>query len=58
MSIKRKIQTAVEFILNKKCENCKHNKGIFCGSPKGRKCASNIFPIGYESKEKGGERDG
>lgn len=58
MSIKRKLQIVVEFLTNRKCEECKHNKGFLCDSPKGKKCVSNIFPIGYERKEKGGECDG
>lgn len=55
MKIKRMIQKAVEILTNRKCENCKHCKLIFCKSPKGLECGKCIFPIGWEKKEKGGE---
>lgn len=55
MKVKRKIQKVVEFLTNKKCENCKHNKGFFCENPKVTKCVSSIFPIGWEKK--GGASD-
>lgn len=51
------IQKAVEILTNRKCENCKYNFGIFCKSPKDKKCISSIYPIGYEPKEKGGASD-
>lgn len=57
MSIKRKLQIVVEFLTNRKCEECKYNKGFLCDSPKGKECVSSIFPIGYERKEKGGEEN-
>lgn len=50
MKVKRKIQKVVEFLTNKKCENCKHCKGFFCTSPKGLECGKRIFPIGWEKK--------
>lgn len=55
MKIKRTIQKAVENFTNRKCVNCKHNKGFFCESPKATKCVSSIFPIGFEKK--GGASD-
>lgn len=55
MRIKRTIQKAVEILTNRKCENCKHNKGFFCESPKGLECVKSIFPIGWEKK--GGASD-
>lgn len=59
MKIKTILQVVVEFLTNKKCKNCKYNKGIFngCMSPKNQKCVSSIFPVGYEPKEKGGGSD-
>ena len=57
MKIKRIIQKVVEFLTNRKCENCKHNKGITCCSPKGWECGKSIFPIGFEKKEKGDASD-
>ena len=56
MSIFRKIQKVVEFLTNKKCENCKYKYGFFCRSLKAEKCNSSIFPIGWEKKEKGDEK--
>lgn len=52
MNIKIKLKTAFEFLANRRCENCKHNRGFICDSPKGEKCVSSIFPVGYEKKEK------
>lgn len=52
MKIKRKLQSLVEFLTNRKCENCKYNSLIFCKSPKTEKCNSSIFPIGFEKKER------
>lgn len=53
MRVKRTIQKAVEFLTNRKCENCKHCTGIFCTSPKSKECGKSVFPIGWEKKEKG-----
>lgn len=55
MSVKRKVQKIVETLTNRKCENCKYGKGLFCKNPKGLDCGKSIFPIGWEKKEKGGE---
>lgn len=57
MSLKRKVQIIVETLTGRKCENCKYNSGIFCKSPKDKKCISSIYPIGYEPKEKGGVQE-
>lgn len=57
MSIFRKIQKAVEILTNRRCENCKYKYGFFCRSPKGKKCNSSIYPIGYEPIEKGGAEE-
>lgn len=54
MTMKGKIEKIVETLTNKKCENCRYNKGIVCESPKRKLCVSSIFPKGYEPKEKGG----
>ena len=54
MTIKGRFEKIVETLTNKKCENCKYNKGIVCESPKRDLCVSSIFPKGYEPKEKGG----
>lgn len=55
MKIKIMIQKAVENLTNRKCENCKHNKGFFCTSPKGLECGKSIFPIGWEKKGGAGD---
>lgn len=55
MTLKGRIETIIEKLTNKECKNCKHNRGIFCTSPKRDLCISSIFPKGYEPKEKGGE---
>ena len=56
MTIKGRIEKIVETLTNKKCENCKYNKGFLCKSPKRDLCVSSIFPKGYEPKEKGSEQ--
>ena len=56
MTIKGIIEKIVETLTNKKCENCKYNKGLFCESHKRDLCVSSIFPKGYEPKEKGGDK--
>ena len=55
MTIKGIIEKIVETLTNKKCKNCKYNKGFVCESPKRDLCVSSIFPKGYEPKEKGSE---
>ena len=58
MTIKGIIETIVETLTNKKCKNCKYNKGLVCESPKRDLCVSSIFPKGYEPKEKEVGSDG
>lgn len=52
MTIKGRIEKIIETLTNKKCENCKYNKGIVCESSKRDLCCSSIFPKGYEPKVK------
>ena len=55
MKIKGIFEIIIETLTNKKCKNCKYNKGLFCVSPKRDLCISSIFPKGYEPKEKAGD---
>lgn len=50
MKIKTKVQSLIEFLTNKRCENCKHNRGFGCHSSRGKECVLSIFPAGYEKQ--------
>lgn len=50
MKLRFIMEKVVETITNKHCRNCKHNKEIYCTSPKRYECISSIFPKGYEPK--------
>lgn len=57
MKLRYRIEILVEKITKKECKNCKYNKGFVCESPKRDLCISNIFPKGFEPKEKGGAEE-
>jgi hypothetical protein len=54
MKIRNMLQAAAEKITGRRCDTCKHNKGVLCVCPdydKSKRCREGVFPVGYEKKE-------
>lgn len=55
MTFKCLLQSIVEKITGKRCEQCKYNNGFLCKHPDpsvNEKCRNCIFPFGFERRNK------